>query len=209
MSHTMPGQPAEPQTRPTTVTAATWLLVGAAAIFLLTAVLAVAYASSFADAYEDAYAGTDLEDGARALGIAASIGGAVVNLLFGAGFAVLALLDYRGKNPARIVTWVVGGLALCCTGVGLLTNSLSGAMGGDVEGGPSPAEIQRMLDTALPGWYFPLDLTLTAVSLLALLGAVILLALPPSNVFFRKPAPPTGPPPPYPSAPPPSPPASS
>jgi hypothetical protein len=201
MSYAAPGQPAEPKTRPATVTAATWLLLGVAAVFLLTAVLAIGFAGTFGDIYEEAYAGTDLEDIGRALGIGATVGGAVVNLLFAAGFVVLALLDYRGKNPARIVTWVVGGLALCCTGVGLLTSSLSGAMGGNVEGGPSPAEIQRMLEAALPGWYFPLSVTLTALSLLALLVAVILLALPPSNEFFRKPAPPAEPPPPYPSAP--------
>jgi hypothetical protein len=57
---------------------------------------------------------------------------------------------------------------------------------GNNANGPDPAEVQRRLEAGLPGWYNPITTTLSVISLLALLGALILLALPASNPFFRK-----------------------
>jgi hypothetical protein len=51
---------------------------------------------------------------------------------------------------------------------------------------PSNTEVQDAINGALPSWYEPLSTVLTVISLLAILGAVILLALPASNAFFRK-----------------------
>ena len=42
--------------------------------------------------------------------------GAVMNILFAGGLATLGIFDGRGKNVARIITWVVGGISLCCIG---------------------------------------------------------------------------------------------
>jgi hypothetical protein len=59
-----------------------------------------------------------------------------------------------------------------------------------------------MLEEALPDWLTPLSVAGTAISVLALLAALILLALPASNDFFRRQPPqppqPVEPPPPYP-----------
>jgi hypothetical protein len=184
--------------RPATVTAATWLLLLVAAISVVTFILTLATAGTVADVYRDAYAGTDLE-GTEGVATASTIGAGAVSLLFAIGFVVLALLDHRGNNPARIITWVLGGVALCCSGGGLALSGLAGGMQADTGGGPDPAEVQRMLEDALPGWYGPLSLILSIASVLALAVALILLALPPSNEFFRKPEPPFEPPPGYPA----------
>jgi hypothetical protein len=68
---------------------------------------------------------------------------------------------------------------------------------------PDPQELQRRLGEELPSWYTPLVTTAAILTVLALLGAIILLALPPSNEFFRRPQPTWEPPVPgYPAYPP-------
>jgi hypothetical protein len=199
MSYAMPGQPIpqEPKVRPTTVTAATWLLLLAAATYVFLAVLGMSQAGTFAEIFEEAYAGTELEGTGEFLGLVTAIVTGIFYLLFAVGFAVLALFDYRGKNPARIVTWVVGGVALCCTGVSLVFAGIDAAVGADLNG-PDAAQLERMLDEALPGWYYPVTWTATGITVVALLAALILLAMPSANDFFRKPTPPPPPPPAYP-----------
>jgi hypothetical protein len=184
--------------RPATVTAATWLLLLVAVTLVASAVLAFSQAGTIADVYREAYAGTDIEDSTDVIAAASSVGGGLFSLLLAAGFVVLALLDHRGKNPARIVTWVLGGVGLCCVGGGLALTGLTSGIQMDTADGPDPAEVQRMLDDALPAWYSPVSLTLTIAALLALVLALILLALPPSNAFFRKPTQAVEPPPGYP-----------
>ena len=48
---------------------------------------------------------------------------------------------------------------------------------------PSNTEVQDAINGALPSWYEPLSTVLTVISLLAILGAVILLAI--VNLFRR------------------------
>jgi hypothetical protein len=169
-----------------TVTAATWLLLLIAALLAASFVLAIVTAGTVTDVYREAYRGTDLE-GTEGLAGAGAIGAGAVSLLLAIGLAVLAVLDHRGKNPARIATWVVGGIALCCTGIGLALSGLSGGMQFDTTDGPDPAEVQRMLEAALPSWYGAVSIAITILTIGALAVALLLLALPPSNEFFRKP----------------------
>lgn len=186
-----------PRVRPPAVTAATWLLLVVAVLLAASFVMAIATSGTVADVYEEAYAGTELE-GSEGAAVAGLIGGAALNLLFAIGFVVLALLNHRGKNPARIVTWVLGGVALCCVGVGLALSGITANLQVDTNGGPDPAEVQRMVEDALPGWYTPASLAVTIGVLVGIAAALILLALPPSNRFFRKPEQPFEPPPAYP-----------
>jgi hypothetical protein len=185
------GSPA--RTRPATVTAATWLLLLVAALAVVSVGMAVATAGTVADVYREAYRGTELE-GTEGVATAGTLGGAGFMVLLGIGLAVLAVLDYRGKNPARIVTWVIGGLTLCCSGAGLALSGVTSNMQFDAGEGPDPAEVQRMVEDALPGWYGPVSITVTVLTILALAVALLLLALPPSNEFFRKPERPFEPP---------------
>ncbi len=200
MSYPMQGQPPSPppaKRRPGTVTASSWLLFLIAAIYVLSFVLVVSTVGTMLDVYREAYEGTP-QEGTEAGMVAGTVGSAVLFLLVAIGLVVLALLNNRGKNAARIVTWVVGGLALCCNGAGLaLQGILTSLPAPEGVEGPDPAEVQRQVEAALPDWYLPLSMGSQAVTILALIVALILLALPPSNEFFRK-APPAYQPPTYP-----------
>ena len=188
-SYPAPGYPAPAaRSRPTVVTVAVYLLYAVAAIQVINAVLTFSIAGRITEAVRNAYAGTEA-DGFESIVTVAFGGGAIINLLLGAGFAVLGWLDGRGKNPARIVTWVIGGIALCCFGVGLGGTAFVSSFdtADTTTGAPSDAELQRQLDAAQPSWFEPTTTTLSVLSLLAILGTVILLALPAANDFFRKP----------------------
>jgi hypothetical protein len=119
----------------------------------------------------------------------AVIVGVVIAILFAVAWIVLGMLNARGKNPARIITWVLGGIFLCCTGFGLVGNAFSSMFTPGSANGVDQAEIQRQINAALPGWYRPVSITLSVVEILAVLVALILLALPASHPYFRRPAP--------------------
>jgi hypothetical protein len=211
---TYPAAAAQPS-RPTTVTVSSYLLWITAAISLISAVLTLSMVGRMTDAYRDLYAGT-ANEGVEAVIVGTSVVLVVINILFAAGLAILSIFNNRGRNGARVTTWVLGGITLCCSGFGLAGTAITNSMNLDssgTTGGPSSAEIESRLNEVLPSWYEPFSTGLSVLSLLALLGAIILLALPQSNAFFRKPAgvswdpstpypyPPAGQQPPYPSYP--------
>ncbi|MGX6604469.1 hypothetical protein ACWKSP_20390 [Micromonosporaceae bacterium Da 78-11] len=186
-SYPTPGYPASPpRVRPTTVTIATYLLYLVAAFQLVNAIIALTTYGPLSDAVKDAYAGTDAEGADVAVTLVLVIG-AVINILLGAGFAILSIFNGRGRNAARIVTWVIGGLSLCCVGAGLSGNALASSMNAGATTGPSQSEVESRINAALPSWYTPLSTTISVLVLLAILATIILLALPASNEFFRKP----------------------
>ncbi|MGC4894435.1 hypothetical protein [Micromonospora sp. DT31] len=169
------------------MTISSWLLIFVAALQVVNLIVALAVVGTIRDVMTDAYEGTSVE-GVADVTYAITIGTAILSLLLAAGLVVLAVLNNRGKNASRITTWVLGGIMLCCTGGGLLNGLAGGMTGGDAGGDvPSSQEIQRRLEDALPSWYTPVNLLLGLVALLALLAALILLALPKANEFFRKP----------------------
>lgn len=178
--------------RPSTVTISSYLLYLFLACQVISLIITLSTIGKTRDVLRDAYEGSTA-DGAEQVAdffFAFGLGSAILVLLLAVVLGVLAMFNNQGKNGARITTWIVGGIMVCCTGGTLL----SGAAGGFTTGGnssgdmPSPDEIQRRLDEALPGWVTPVSLLLGVISLLALLAALILLALPKSNEFFRKPA---------------------
>jgi hypothetical protein len=182
-----PTSPAAPA-RPGSVTISSYLLYLYAALGLIGVIIGLSVIGTTSDVYREAYEGTSAE-GTEAFVTVTSVIVAVVGLLFAIAFVVLAIFNNRGKNASRIVTWVLGGISLCCSGVSLAGSALSGSMNFDSGQNdvPDSATIQRQLEDALPGWYTPTSITIAVISLLALLVALILLALPPSNEFFRKP----------------------
>ncbi|GAA4463476.1 hypothetical protein GCM10023170_069750 [Phytohabitans houttuyneae] len=184
-----PTSPGAPR-RPGTVTISSYLLYLYAALGLLGVIIGLSVIGTTSDVYREAYEGTSAE-GAEAFVTVTSVIVGVIGLLFAIAFVVLAIFNNRGKNPSRIVTWVLGGISLCCSGVSLAGSAFSNSMNFDSGQNdvPDASEIQRRLEDALPSWYTPVTITLAVISLLALLAALILLALPPSNEFFRKPAP--------------------
>lgn len=186
-----PTNPVAPaaKARPSSVTISSYLLFLVAAIQVIGFIVALSVLGTIRTVYEEAFAGTNMAGSAGTVGTVSIIGAAVVGLLIAVGLVVLGTLNNRGKNASRIVTWVLGGLFLCCSGAGLAISGAGSTMNMGSTGGanvPDQAAIQRMLEARLPGWYTPVTITLSVISLIALLVALILLALPASNEFFRK-----------------------
>ena len=186
-SHSTPAR-----TRPSVVTISSYLLILFAVIQAIALIVALSTIGAVRDAMTDAFRDSGVEGAETVpdIAVAATVGGAIFALLLAVGLVVLAMLNNRGKNGSRITTWVLGGILICCSGGGLVSNATGGFTGGASGGnGPSPEEIQRRLDDALPSWYGPVNILLGVLGLLALITALILLALPKSNEFFRKPQP--------------------
>jgi hypothetical protein len=75
---------------------------------------------------------------------------------------LLGVFDGRGANPARILTWVAAGLAIC------------------VNIPAAAANLYR----AFP-WYHNLTLTVALTTIAVAITVIVLLALPASNAYFR------------------------
>ncbi|RAO15696.1 hypothetical protein MED15_03991 [Micromonospora noduli] len=175
--------------RPSIVSISSYLLFLFLALQVISLIITLSTFGKTRDALRAAYEGsaTDGEQVADVFAVI-GIGGSIVLLLLAVVLGVLALFNNQGLNGARITTWIVGGIMVCCVGGGLLSNAAGGfnTGGGTPDGGPSPEEIQRRLEEALPSWVTPVSLLLGVLSLIALIAALVLLALPKANPFFRK-----------------------
>jgi hypothetical protein len=180
--------PAPGRARPGVVAASSYLLLLFALTQLIALIATIAVSSRLREGFERAYEGTTT--GAQDVGklvVAFTIGTAALLFVLALGLVVLSLFNNRGNNGTRITTWVLGGILICCLG-GSLISGATGAVGGNARGdGPSGEEIRRSLDEALPSWFGPVNTVLGVVGLVSLLAALILLALPKANEFFRKP----------------------
>ncbi|MFD8588662.1 hypothetical protein ACFV1B_03770 [Streptomyces sp. NPDC059637] len=87
---------------------------------------------------------------------------AVFTIVFGGVCLLLSLLDGRGRQGARVTTWVVGGLSVCFN-VALLTVDFYDSV----------------------PWYGDMTRIVAVGMLLLTLGSVTLLALPASHGYFR------------------------
>jgi hypothetical protein len=178
-----------PRARPGTVTVAVIRLYVAALLEVVNAVISIATYGDFEDAYAKAYAGTSLagQAGSATVTVIASV---VIALLLAVIFLVLAILDGRGNRVGRLLTWIFGGLALCCLG----SSFALGAFGKSAYESsrktnpdlPSYDKLQSDIRDALPSWYTPVTTALGIIVLAAVVVVIILLALPASNPYFRK-----------------------
>ncbi|RAO54261.1 Non-specific serine/threonine protein kinase [Micromonospora saelicesensis] len=175
--------------RPSIVSISSYLLFLFLALQVISLIITLSTFGKTRDALRAAYADSNT-DGDQVADVFAvvGIGGSIVLLLLAVVLGVLALFNNQGRNGARITTWIVGGIMVCCVGGGLLSNAAGGfnTGGGNTSDGPSPEEIQRRLEEALPSWVTPVSLLLGVLSLIALIAALVLLALPKANPFFRK-----------------------
>ncbi|MBF9130714.1 hypothetical protein I0C86_17360 [Plantactinospora sp. S1510] len=171
--------------RPGSVTISSYLLYAAAVLLAVVAITGLSTIGTVSEVYGDAYAGSSVE-GAEDFIVGVSAFVAVVQLLFAVGYVVLALLNNQGRNGARIATWVVAGLGVCCTGVGLGGTAAGGMNTSSTGDMPDPKVIQERLEDALPPWTGPLSLVCSILVFVLLLAVIVLLALPASNAFFRK-----------------------
>ncbi|MER7330869.1 MULTISPECIES: hypothetical protein [unclassified Micromonospora] len=186
-SHNTPAR-----TRPGVVTISTYLLWLFALTQLIGVIIALSTVGTVREVLDEAYRGTEANGVQNVADFAmfATIGSSILLLLLAVVLAVLGVFNNRGSNGARITTWVIGGIMVCCTGGGLVSGAAGGGFGGTGQptgDAPSPEEVQRRLEEALPGWVNPVSTLVGVIGLLALLAALILLALPKANEFFRKP----------------------
>lgn len=181
--------PARP--RPGVVTISTYLLLLFAICQLISVVISLATIGTVREVMDDAYRDSTVEGAQNVADLVVVVGVGTAIFLLVAAFALfgLGLVNLRGKNGSRIATWIVGGILFCCSGFNLLSGLAGGlSTPGDTSGDmPSGEEIQRRLEEALPGWVTPVSMLLGVISLISLLAALILLALPKANEFFRKP----------------------
>jgi hypothetical protein len=188
-----PVAPADSTPRPPVVSAASALLFVLAGLEVISVVLSITTLGPTRRVYEDLFADVPNSDTTVTFGTISVYVAIVFALLLAAAYLVLGIFTGRGKNPARIVTWVIGGIVVLCTGCGLAaTASMDSLLSGidtGTTGGPTPGEVQDAISAALPGWYGPVSLAVSVITIILLLTVIVLLALPASNAYFRKPEP--------------------
>ena len=181
----------EPKRRPSVVSAAVALLYVVAALQLLSAALTASSLGAVRQVYADAYRGVENGDVYVTTATIVLVIVLSIAVLIAIACIVLAVLDGKGKNPARIVTWVLGGLGVLCLGCSLASAGLSSSFGNfgansNEAGLPDPNEVTRRVEAAIPAWQGTVTNISSVVVVLALIAVIILLALPASNAFFRK-----------------------
>jgi len=189
------GTPA--RARPTTVTLASALLYTLGALQLISVAITAMSIGPTEDAIRDLLGDDPAADTSVTAANISIFVGVAFGVLFGLGYIVLGALIGRGSNVARIITWVVTGLSVCCGSFGLLGLAAGGLLGGDTEitDGVTQADLQERIQSELPSWSQPVSITLAVLSLLGAIAVIILLVLRPSNEFFRKRQEPTWEPP--------------
>lgn len=188
MTYAIPGQPAKQP--PTPVRVAVALLWAVVALRLVAIGLSFVPTPELDQALEDLYGGNPPPGAAAgtALGVGFSI---VVGIVLSGAFAVLAVFLSKGSQAARITTWVFGGIVTLCMTCGVIASLLAPSLlssmtnATDPEAQRAAEEAQLILDKT-PTWLTVTSTAIEVLVVLALLVALILLAVPSANAFFRK-----------------------
>jgi len=166
------------------------LLFAAAGLEVINVVLSLLYAGKIASATQKIYDDAGVQSSANATtGIGSTIG-----VVFGfVIIVILVLLGYfvsRGSQVARVLTWVVGGIALCCgiftIGATLFTKSIWESARSANPQLPDYDTYQDRVYADVPGWYQPVTTVIGILIIIAVAVPIVLLALPASHPFFRK-----------------------
>ncbi|SBT63360.1 hypothetical protein GA0070622_0309 [Micromonospora sediminicola] len=181
-------------------------VVAAAAVLLLMAVGAVAYAVTnlavaggtvdrFRAAAADTGAGGGDIDRVAGLLRGSTVLAAVLGVLAALLLLGLALGLLAGRPGARVATWVVAGLGLLCGCCGLAV--LVGQRAAPLRLGADDrvtADLLGLVGDAYPAWWIPLNAALSVAQILGYLVVAALLTLPSANAFLHRPvAPRSGP----------------
>lgn len=115
-----------------------------------------------------------------------AIGAAVVGLLFAVAIGILGYFNLKGRNGARITTWVLAGIGLAC---GVCSGFAAPFSNADVT--VSGDEMTQQINDAMaavqvPAWQNTTSILLLVVSTILYLLVIVLLAVPASNDYFRK-----------------------
>ncbi|SIR74254.1 hypothetical protein [Micromonospora avicenniae] len=101
-------------------------------------------------------------------------------------FLALALANLGGWNWTRIVTWILGAVTLVFAGFWLVLNLLPSDDGVSALDGTDWDSVHALAGRLMPGWAEPVGAVSGYVASPALLVALVLLALPPTNAFYRR-----------------------
>ncbi len=123
------GAPGAAPPRPATVTNGIYAFIAATVVGLISSIITFASFDTILDnAYRDAGIDPNSVDASvSGIGTGAATAGAIFGLVFFAAYCAVIWFAYRGKNWARIVLFVLGGLSLLSvfniagTGVALIT----------------------------------------------------------------------------------------
>ncbi|WP_203825367.1 hypothetical protein [Actinoplanes palleronii] len=191
-TYSAPYPTAPPPHRPITVTIASVLLFVVAAVQVVFAMIAFSTFDKAAPIYDDAYAGTDFESFGSALATLS----VVMIILYGiiaVGMVILGVFNLRGKQPARVITWIFSGVLMCCSVVlpymaVILITRFAEAVddGSGAQRLPTQRELDARLNDVVPGWFSSVAVLFTLFALASLIVVIILLSVPASNRFFRK-----------------------
>jgi len=200
-----PQPPSGPRTRPGSVAAVVWTQFLTAALLVVTAIAMFVAQSAVKDVTLEEVRNDPSFEGsgvtADDVGTFITITFAVVAgvyLLFAIFYVILGLLNSKGKRAARVLSWILSGIALLCCGIGGLIGQVGSATY-SMNGTEYQDEMTQAIEDATPGWVAALDWITLLAFIVGSLLIIILLAVPASNEFFRKEEPPVGP---YPGQPP-------
>ncbi|MEV4704459.1 hypothetical protein [Actinoplanes sp. NPDC049316] len=161
--------PPVPPRSPAGVRFSSALLFGVGGLSLLSAVVELVFVNTDLSVYRDAYTG----------GTGSGFGSlvsATFDILFAGGAAVLAVLNGLGRKNARVTTYVLGGIFLVCGGLGTLRDPFHR---------PAAPAGGGAFEHAMPFVYGISTGALDALTVLAALVALVLLAVPSANRFFE------------------------
>lgn len=186
-----PSEPAA-KTPPATVTYAAWSQYAILALAVISTVLTIVSTLDVVGQMRDALSSTDtLNQGELetmlSLVQVISIGAAVVTLLFSVAVGVLGHFNLKGRNGARVATWVLAGVGLACG----VCSGAAAPFNSTVNTATSGDELTNSVNDALstiqiPAWQNTVSILLLVVSTILYLVVIVLLAMPASNDYFRK-----------------------
>jgi len=179
--------------RPGTVTAGSALVLVAAVLLAVLALVEFSAIDSAGDELDKLYTSSDMQGFGRTFAAVFFGGAGGLDVLFALTLGILGVFDLKGKRAARIMTWIFGSLALVCCGCGSAVYSGLGFESLPVSqgspGGPDQPTNEQVADAllrALPSWFTGAILGIVLAMILSLLTGLVLLAVPPSNAYFRK-----------------------
>lgn len=183
-------EPATRPARPGSVTLACWLLYLVALLHLAGAVVSLVYMNRIATAAKEAFPQYDNTDRLQAFTKAGLVTGMVSAVVLALGLMFLASLNAKGRNGARVTTWIfsiLGVLATAYNARGVLFNgSLPFGLDPSKADKPDPVEVAKAIKAAMPSWYYPATLWSSVVEMVALILVILLLLTPAAHAFFRR-----------------------
>jgi hypothetical protein len=176
--------------RPATVTAAAAIMIFMGVAGLVNAVVGLVAIGGVVDRFRDAAQAAGASesdiDGLARVAWGTVIAGAVLGVLFAVLLIALAMGNLRGRNGARVATWVVSGLGLLCGCCGLLAVVSQSALSWNISTDSGTEDLTQALTDAYPGWWIGLNGVVSAGQALGYLVVALLLALPSSHPYFRR-----------------------